>query len=275
MYLVLYYYLHFQTLDPLYNPPLWKTSLKSIHSEYEYLYVSKPTDSKLNMVEQDIGDGSEDETEVVVDGKINSTASSSDKEVEIEAGQIGINCLLIEDTQEQDHMQVMCHKTNDSDAQSNPYIDAQPDAQPNTHIDAQPNHAQLLDKNRSKETGAKNYFITAELEIIPILLPDISEQSSHSTAPLGYVGLDHSTHQSTQTTEELHYRLHFDLKMEEGGKQTLGDQLMCDGTSSCADHKNRSSTQNKRTDMTMYGFASDSGYIDNSCSEFEFATTRD
>ena len=267
--LVLYYYLYFQTLDPLYNPPLWKTSLKSIHSEYEYLYVSKPTESKLNMVEQDIGGGSEDETEeVVVDGKINSTASSSDQEVEIEAGQMSVNCL---DIQEQDHMQVTCHKTNDSDAQSNPYIDAQPpsnpyidaqpDVQPNAHIDAQPNHAQLLDKNRSKKTGAKNYFITAESEIVPLLLPDISEQSSHSTAPLGYVGLDHSTHQSTPSTEELH---HFDLKMEEGGKQILCNQLMCDGTSSCADHKNRSSTQNRRTDMTMYGSASDSGYIDNS-----------
>ena len=260
------------------------------------------------MAEQDIGGGSEDETEVVVDDKINSTASSSDQEVEIKAEQMGINCLLIEDMQEQDHMQAMCHKTNDSDAQSNPYIDAQPlsnpyidaqpnahidaqpnpyidaqpnpyidaqppsnpyidaqpDAQPNAHIDAQPNHAQLLDKNRSKKTGAKNYFITAESEIVPLQLPDISEQPSHSTALLGYVGLDHSTHQSTPTTEELHHHLHFDLKMEEGGKQILCDQLMCDGTSSCADHKNRSITQNKRTEMTMYGSASDSGYIDNS-----------
>lgn len=225
--------------------------------------MSKPTDSKLNTVEQDIaisGSDSEDETgEVDVDGKINSTASSSDQEVAIEAGQIrGINCLLTEDTQERDHMQVMCHKTNDSGAQSNPYIDSQSnpyiDAQTNP---AQSNHAQLLDKNRSTETGTENNFITAESEIFPLLLPDISEQPSCSTAPLGYVGLDHSPHQSTPTAEELQYHLYFDL---EGGKQILSD---------------RSSTQNKRTDMTMYGLASDSGYIEDSCSEFEFATTRD
>lgn len=217
--------------------------------------MSKPTDSKLNTVEQDIaisGSDSEDETgEVDVDGKINSTASSSDQEVAIEAGQIrGINCLLTEDTQERDHMQVMCHKTNDSDAQSNPYIDAQPNP-------AQSNHTQLLDNNRSTETGTENNFTIAESEIFPLLLPDISEQPSYSTAPLGYVGLDHSPHQSTPTTEELQYHLYFDL---EGGKQILSD---------------RSSTQNKRTDMTMYGLASDSGYIEDSCSEFEFATTRD
>lgn len=214
----------------------------------------KPIDSSV--VEKDTvtnEDGLEDEIRsVVADSDIISTASSLDQVVAIEARQRDTNCLLTEDTQEQGHMQAtsMDHPTNDSDALSNPYIDAQ----------------LLLDKcnrNTSTESVAEHGFSCGESEIVPLLSPVTSEQPSCSTAPLGYIDLDHNTHQlkcHIPMTEELQQHLHFGL---ETGKQMLSD-VMCDATSSGAE--NVSSTQAKEStmiDMTMYGLVSDSGYIEN------------
>ena len=108
-------------LDPFYSPKFWRGSLKSLHSEYEQLYVVQPTHPNNSDLEMNEDNGG---TTTSVRSVLESTTSSLSLQ---DTGQTSITHLSMDESLEEDHLQLhtSCTASGTDAVSSNPYTQEQ------------------------------------------------------------------------------------------------------------------------------------------------------